>query len=112
MLIRNDLCFNAKNNFSNSIEHIFFEILIPKVKPIAVGIFYRPPNASNFLETLSNDLKQIDIRKNEIYILGDFNINLLANGTFVLKENQTNLIKLSSINLINKYKVKLSHWKR
>ena len=42
--IRNDLCFNIKNIFSNSIEHAFFEILIPKVKPIAIGIFYRPPN--------------------------------------------------------------------
>ena len=29
--IRNDLCFNIKNIFSNSIEHVFFEILIPKV---------------------------------------------------------------------------------
>ena len=26
----------------------FFEILIPKLKPIAVGIFYRPPNVSDF----------------------------------------------------------------
>ena len=42
--IRNDLCFNIRNIFSNSIEHVFFEILIPKVKPIAIGIFYRPPN--------------------------------------------------------------------
>ena len=41
---RNDLCFNIKNIFSNSIEHVFFEILIPKVKTIAIGIFYRPPN--------------------------------------------------------------------
>ena len=29
--IRNDLCFNIKSIFSNSIEHVFFEILIPKV---------------------------------------------------------------------------------
>ena len=27
--IRNDLYFNIKNIFSNSIEHVFFEILIP-----------------------------------------------------------------------------------
>ena len=53
--IRNDLCFNIKNIFSNSIEHAFFEILIPKVKPITIGIFYRPPNANGFLDILSND---------------------------------------------------------
>ena len=34
--IRNNLCFNIKNIFSNSIEHVFFKILIPKDKPIAI----------------------------------------------------------------------------
>ena len=46
--IRNDLCFNIKNIFSNSIEHVFFEILVPKVKLMATGIFYRTPNANDF----------------------------------------------------------------
>ena len=53
--VRNDLCFNIKNVFSNCLEHVFFEILLPKVKPIAIGILYRPPNVNNFLEILSND---------------------------------------------------------
>ena len=35
----------------------FFEILIPKVKPIAIGIFYRPPNANDFLDIFSNNLR-------------------------------------------------------
>ena len=39
--IRNNLCFNIKN--------IFFDILIPKVKPIAIGIFYRRSNENDFL---------------------------------------------------------------
>ena len=34
--IRNNPCFNIKNIFSNSIEHVFFKILIPKDKPIAI----------------------------------------------------------------------------
>ena len=49
--IRADLCFNRRNVFSNTIEHVFFDLLIPKVKPISIGIFYRPPNANTFLET-------------------------------------------------------------
>ena len=53
--VRNDLCFNIKNVFFNSLEHVFFEILLPKVKPIAIEIIYRPPNVNNFLEILSND---------------------------------------------------------
>ena len=32
--IRADLCFNRRNVFSNTIEHVFFDLLIPKVKPI------------------------------------------------------------------------------
>ena len=74
--IRNDLCFNIKNIFSNSIEHVFFEILIPKVKPIAIRIFYRHPNENEFLNVFSNEFQQIDSRTNEIYFLGDFNTKL------------------------------------
>ena len=102
--VRNDLYFNIKNVFSNSLEHVFFEILLPKFKPIAIGIFYRPPNVNNFLEILSNDFKKVDIRKKEIYILGDFNINLLQNGKFILKENQSNIFRIGTTPLINKHK--------
>ena len=37
--VRADLCFNTRNIFSNSIEHVFFffDLLIPKVKPISIG---------------------------------------------------------------------------
>ena len=52
-----DLCFNRRNVSSNSIENVFFDLLIPKLKPLLVGIFYRPPNVNTFLETFLNDLK-------------------------------------------------------
>ena len=67
--IKNDLCFNIKNIFSNSIEHVFFKILIPKVKPIAIGIFYLPPNENDFLNIFSNEFQQIDSKTNEICLL-------------------------------------------
>ena len=67
---------------------LFFEILTPKVRPIAIGIFYRPPNENDFFNIFSNEFQQIDSKTNEIYLLGDFNINLLQNGKFILKENQ------------------------
>ena len=63
--------FISKIFFSNSIEHAFFEIRISKVKPIAIGIFYRPPNANDFLNIFSNNFQQIDIKTTEIYLLGD-----------------------------------------
>ena len=68
--VRNDLCFNIKNVFSNSLEHVFFLILLPKVKPIAIGIFYRPPNINNFLEILSNDFKKLIYEKKKFIYLG------------------------------------------
>ena len=102
--VKNDLCFNTKKIFPNSTEHVFFEILIPKVKPIAVGIFYRPPNSTDFLNLLSNSFQQIDLNKKEIYLLGDCNINLFQNGKFLLKENQSNQVKDPTSSLISKYK--------
>ena len=67
--VRNDLCFNIKNVFSNSLEHVFFEILLPKVKPIAIGIFHRPPNVNNFIEIFSNDFKKLIYEKKKFIYL-------------------------------------------
>ena len=82
----------------------FFEILIPKVKPIAIGIIYRPPSENIFLNIFSNEFQQIDSKTNEIYLLGDFNINLLQNGKFILKENQSYKLRSFSSALVSKYK--------
>ena len=106
--VRNDLCFNIKNIFSNSIEHVFFKILIPKVKPIEIGIFYRLPNENYFLNIFSNEFQQIDSKTNEIYLLGNFNINLLQNGKVILKENQSYKFKSFSSFLVNKCKLSFS----
>ena len=102
--IRSDLCFNSRNIFSNSIEHIFFDLLIPKLRPISTGIFYRPPNANNFLESFINDLKQTDFKKSEAYFLGDFNINLLLNDKFVLKVNRSVTFRNFNSPFVSKYK--------
>ena len=71
------------------IHVVFFLIPIPKVKPIALGIFYRPPNAEDFWKTFSNDLLQIYNKIKEIYLLRHFTINVLQNGKLILKENQS-----------------------
>ena len=60
------------------------------MKIISVGIFYRPQMQTNFLEILFQDLKNsIKINKNEVCIVGDFNINLLYDGSYILKENKS-----------------------
>ena len=87
--VRADLCFNGRNISLNAIENLFFDLRIPKFKPLSIGILYRPPNVNSFLETFANELKIIDLKETEVYFLGDFNSNLLVNDKFVLKENQS-----------------------
>ena len=55
--IRNDLSYNRLDFFLNDIENIYFDIILPNLQPITVGIFYRPPNQTRFLELISNDFK-------------------------------------------------------
>ena len=74
------------------------------MKPSSTGTFYRPPNINNFLETFFNDLKHIDLHKNEVYFLRDFNVNLLRNDKFILKENQSCDFRNLSSPLLSKYK--------
>jgi exonuclease III len=47
--VRTDLFFNKRDNFSTETENLFFDIFLPKTKPILVGILYIPPDQSVFL---------------------------------------------------------------
>ena len=58
--IRNDLSYNILSIFPREIESIFFKILLPNSKPITVGTIYHPPNQSNFLEVLNENMNKID----------------------------------------------------
>ena len=73
--MRNELSCIEKDFFPEEIENIFSEILLPKNKPITVGIIYRPPNQNNFLQALNENFSKLDTLK-KLYILGDFNMNL------------------------------------
>ena len=57
-----------------------------------------------FLNIFSNEFQQIDSQFTEIYLLEDFDINLLQNGKFTLKENHSYKLKSSSFDLVNRYK--------
>ena len=76
--IRNDISFNVRGDFSNEIENIFLDIFLPKTRPILIGILYRPPDQSGFLDKLSSAISKTSCFNNqEVYILGDLNINLI-----------------------------------
>ena len=51
--VRNYLSFTKRNYFPHDIETNFIEIFLPKTKPMTVGIVYRPPSQTRFLETMN-----------------------------------------------------------
>ena len=53
---------------------------LPKSKSITTGIFYRHPKQANFMELISKSFPLLNLKDNEINLLGDFNINLLQKG--------------------------------
>ena len=87
--IRKDLSFNVRENFSIDLENIFFDLLLPKSKPILIGIIYRPPDSSGFLEKLNAAISKTEnFDSQEVFILGDLNIDLTNS-----KQSNSNGIK-------------------
>ena len=70
-----------------------------KTKPIPVGIFYKPPSQTRILEQMVTEFESLELN-NELYILGDFNINLLFKGNVFL-------VKLTKLKII----LKTFRWK-
>ena len=76
--VRDDLSVNNKN-----IECLFVEIQkdqIGKTQNVIAGVVYRPPDTdiNAFNQYLESILQTINSEKKQIYMLGDWNINLLS----------------------------------
>ena len=84
--IKNNIAHNRHSNISENIENIVLDILLPKSKPIIMGIIYRPPNQVDFIDHFNNALGKLPFQSNEIYLLRDFNIYLFFEGHYVLKK--------------------------
>ena len=50
----------TKVGLPDDIENVFFEIHLPKTKPITIGIVYRPPNQTNFIKALNENFAKLD----------------------------------------------------
>ena len=88
------------NKQSEHIESLFIEIESNE-KNIICGLIYHRPNSSNlnFISDLEWILSKIDNENKIVYIMCDFNIDLLNYPTCNLTETLVNL--LHSFNLIN-----------
>ena len=51
-----------------------------------MGIICRPTNQVDFIDHFNNTLGKLPFQSNEIYLLGDFNINLFFEEHYVLKK--------------------------
>ena len=66
-------------------KNIFLDLLLPNSKPILIGILYRPPDQSGFLDMVSSAIADMeDFDNQEAYILGDLNFNLLDKSKYIL----------------------------
>ena len=81
--INNKLRYKIISCISNtSFQALWIEILNPKAKNIICGIVYRQHNNPEaFLEYLSNALEDICCTNKKIFLMGDFNIDLLRYET-------------------------------
>ena len=75
--VKNSISYNRKPNFCINTESIFIEILLPRSKPVLIGIFYRPPDKYDFVNCLEHTFNDTNVLESqECYLLGDVNINL------------------------------------
>ena len=63
------------------------DLLLPKTKPVSVGIVYRSPKDINCLQLFVEILNSLNILENEIFVLVDMNINILQNSVNLLEKN-------------------------
>ena len=88
--IRNNICFNLKICLSNNIENIFIDLLFPKTKPITIGVIYKPPNQTRFLEQIITEFETLDLN-DEHYVLGDFDKNIFSINRMNLDSSVRNI---------------------
>lgn len=66
---------------SNDIESMFFELSFNHSSSFIVGFVYRPPNvSSSWINLFSDQLQNVFDLYQEVYLLGDFNIQFTSTG--------------------------------
>ena len=101
MFIRNNINFNRRSDIDkDDLEFLAIDIMLPKSKPILLGVGYRPPRDNMFSAKLEDVLSSCtNFLKQECYILGDFNTDVLAEKN-VLKNNFENFMRIFDLKQI------------
>ena len=93
--IKNNIAHNWQSSIFENIANIVLDILLPKSKPITMGIIYRPPNQVDFIDHFNNAPGKLPIQSNKIYLLGNLTINLFFDGHYVLKKKLKDIQRLN-----------------
>ena len=57
--IKHDTCFSTKNILSKNMKVIFVDLLLAKTRLKSLGIVYRPPKHTNFLQLFAEILNSL-----------------------------------------------------
>ena len=88
--------------FDTDVEGIFIEINLPKTKPILIGSIYRPPDCRvEFMDKLDTLFQRCNNVYDDIYILGDFNLDISKNCNLRKVKSLANSSQMKQI--INDY---------
>ena len=84
--IREDLSYKRRIDLNNSDqEDIWFELLLPKSKPLYIGVIYRTDGNKNCFNSLEANLS--NLRSDcDLLVLGDFNLCLMKNKSNLHKQ--------------------------
>ena len=94
--------FNLRNTVMGDIEDIFLNVLLRKTKPTFLGIIYRPTKRIDYSECFDKHLDDINL-DNEIFHLGNFNMNFSHSGKLILKRNWAMQSPITSKSLVKQY---------
>ena len=75
--IKSSIAYSFKDSFCSNTESIFVDIFLPNSKSILLDILYRPPKKSDFVKYINVFTETGVLNKQECYLLGDININLI-----------------------------------
>ncbi len=90
MYINNKIACKIRDNplMKNS-ETLWVDLLLPNTKPITVGVCYRPPDNTTFLDELNSKPSAFDTSK-ETIIIGDMNICYNNHNSGITKQYKQN----------------------
>ena len=86
--IKFDTYLSTKNIISKIIEVIFVDLLLTKTRPISVGIVYKPSKHTSFVQLFAEILNSFNILENEMFAIGNININILQNCVNLLERKR------------------------